>query len=199
VQDQDPAPPGGADGPGATRGDGGHGGEAAAWAGHLLPCPAVPAQDQGPEADSAGVGADGPGTAGRRGKRGLTPLTNIAVLHRFASALAIPPHLFGLATGAPRHSHPVSVPGTLSRSLASTTVAGERGREDGENAVRRRQLLSAARAVRDELDLHGLPLTRDTLAGRLRQARHPVPNARLTALLHALRSEAASLSLNGRR
>jgi hypothetical protein len=47
---------------------------------------------------------------------------------------------------------------------------------------------------RDELHLDGQPLTRDTLATRLRQAGHPVRNARLTPLLQALRSEAATTS-----
>jgi len=58
-------------------------------------------------------------------------------------------------------------------------------------------LLPAARAARDELRTEGYPLTRDTLASRLRQAGHPVRNARLTPLLQALRGEPASLSLNG--
>lgn len=78
-----------------------------------------------------------------RYERGITPLTDIAVLRRFASALSIPPHVFGLARSpAPshqRHGHLVAVTSALSRS-ASSTVAGERGREDGE--VRRRQLLA---------------------------------------------------------
>jgi len=50
----------------------------------------------------------------------------------------------------------------------------------------------AARAARDELHLHGQPLTRDGLAARMRQAGHQVRNARLTPILHALRSEPAT-------
>ena len=53
-------------------------------------------------------------------------------------------------------------------------------------------ILPAARAVRDELHLHGRPLTRDALSARLRQAGHQVRNARLTPILHALRSEPAA-------
>jgi len=53
-------------------------------------------------------------------------------------------------------------------------------------------ILPAARAAWDELHLHGQPLTRDALATRLRQAGHQIRNARLTALLQTLRSEAAA-------
>jgi hypothetical protein len=60
---------------------------------------------------------------------------------RFAAALAIPPHLFGLAARAPRHGHLASVPGALSCGLSST-VAVQGGREDGDDPVRRRQLLA---------------------------------------------------------
>lgn len=78
-----------------------------------------------------------------RYERGITPLADIAVLRRFASALSIPPHVFGLAPspapGRQRHGHLVAVTGASCRG-ASSTVAGEPGREDGE--VRRRQLLA---------------------------------------------------------
>jgi hypothetical protein len=53
-------------------------------------------------------------------------------------------------------------------------------------------ILPAARAARDDLHRHGQPLTRDALATGLRQAGHHVRNARLTPLLQALRSEAAT-------
>ena len=55
-------------------------------------------------------------------------------------------------------------------------------------------ILPAARAARDELHVHGQPLTRDALAARLRQADHQVRNARLTPILDALRSEPAAAS-----
>jgi transcriptional regulator with XRE-family HTH domain len=78
-----------------------------------------------------------------RYERGITPLTDIAVLRRFAGALSIPPDVFGLARSpAPdlqRHGHLAAATSTSSRG-ASSTVAGEPGREDGE--VRRRQLLA---------------------------------------------------------
>jgi hypothetical protein len=53
-------------------------------------------------------------------------------------------------------------------------------------------ILPAARVARDELRQHGQPLTRDALAASLRQAGHQVRNARLTPILHALRSEPAT-------
>ena len=78
-----------------------------------------------------------------RYERGITPLTDIAVLRSFASALSIPPHVFGLtpspAPSPQRHGHLVAVTSASSRS-ASSTVAGEPGREEG--GVRRRQLLA---------------------------------------------------------
>ena len=78
-----------------------------------------------------------------RYERGIIPLTDIAVLRSFASALSIPPHVFGLtrspARSPQRHGHLVAVTSASSRS-ASFTVAGEPGREEGE--VRRRQLLA---------------------------------------------------------
>jgi hypothetical protein len=50
-------------------------------------------------------------------------------------------------------------------------------------------LLPAARAARDGLLRDGRPVTRDALAAWLRANGHPVRNARLTPLLHALRNE----------
>jgi hypothetical protein len=50
-------------------------------------------------------------------------------------------------------------------------------------------LLPAARAARDGLLRDGRPVTRDALAARLRASGQPVRNARLTALLRALRAE----------
>lgn len=78
-----------------------------------------------------------------RYERGITSLTDIAVLRRFAKALTIPPHVFGLARSpAPspqRHGHLAAVT-SASPWSTSSTVAGEREGEDGE--VRRRQLLA---------------------------------------------------------
>jgi len=53
-------------------------------------------------------------------------------------------------------------------------------------------LLPAARAARDDLTRDGLPATRDAIATRLRQAGHPVRNARLTPLMQALRHDTAA-------
>jgi len=69
--------------------------------------------------------------------------------------------------------------------------AGQRGPVPG-TAADMAAIWPAARAARDELHLHGQPLTRDALAARLRQAGHQVRNARLTPILHALRSEPAT-------
>ena len=53
-------------------------------------------------------------------------------------------------------------------------------------------LLPAARAAREDLTKDGHPVTRDAIAARLRQAGHPVRNARLTPLMQALRHDAAT-------
>jgi transcriptional regulator with XRE-family HTH domain len=46
-----------------------------------------------------------------RFERGVTPLTDIAVLRRFASALEIAPEIFGLAPGAASRQYPPARPG----------------------------------------------------------------------------------------
>jgi transcriptional regulator with XRE-family HTH domain len=82
-----------------------------------------------------------------RYERGVTPLTDIMVLRRFATTLSIPPHVLGLAAspepGFPRHSHLFAVTTALPGD-ASSTVAGRSGPDDsGEDDVRRRQLLAS--------------------------------------------------------
>ena len=81
-----------------------------------------------------------------RYERGITPLTDVAVLRRFAAALAIPPQVFGLAPQRlipqPRYAGPFPVTAGPS-PLPSSTVAAEPGWEDGEDSVRRRQLLAS--------------------------------------------------------
>jgi transcriptional regulator with XRE-family HTH domain len=79
-----------------------------------------------------------------RFERGLAPLTDIAVLRRFASVLSIPPQTFGLTTRpAPGEAgHERAYTATYGSSApAAPTVAGKPG-WDGEDPVRRRQLLS---------------------------------------------------------
>ncbi len=49
-------------------------------------------------------------------------------------------------------------------------------------------LLPAARAAKDELKRDGLPLTRDSLAARIRQRGHPIRNASVTPLLQLLKA-----------
>ena len=86
-----------------------------------------------------------------RFERGITPMTDIGVLKRFAAALSIPPGTFGLASSPAgtrgRHESPLPVTATLSGGL-SFTVAGRIGREDGEEGpVRRRQLMASLAAL----------------------------------------------------
>jgi hypothetical protein len=77
-----------------------------------------------------------------RYERGVTPLTDIGVLRRFAAALSIPPGALGLAgpPGMPRHDRRAAG-FHASADSRSSTVAGGPGWEDGD--VRRRQLLAS--------------------------------------------------------
>jgi len=79
-----------------------------------------------------------------RYERGVTPLTDVAVLRRFARALAIPPGELGLAAmppgGVAGRGRIAPAVGVLSLPMSST-VAGELGGRDDD--VRRRQLLAA--------------------------------------------------------
>jgi transcriptional regulator with XRE-family HTH domain len=107
-----------------------------------------------------------------RYERGVTPLTDIAVLRRFADALAIPPHAFGLAP-APgkrtRHGAPVAVT-TARPHDPSSTVTDRTGREDSEeDPVRRRQLMAslAVTAAASAARLPGQRLTAQPDGGAL--------------------------------
>ncbi len=115
-----------------------------------------------------------------RYERGISPLTDITVLARFADALGLPLQVFGL-TPRPRVRHGHSIgPSTAFPRLPTSTLAGRTSGQDGEVPVHRRQLLAnlaitAAAAVGypfladgearpAEEDLGGL------LVGRLRDA-----------------------------
>jgi transcriptional regulator with XRE-family HTH domain len=83
-----------------------------------------------------------------RYERGITPLTDVAVLRRFARALAIPPGELGLATApsrvTARHGR-IDAVSTVPWRPAASTVTGEPGERDDD--VRRRQLLAALGAA----------------------------------------------------
>jgi transcriptional regulator with XRE-family HTH domain len=87
-----------------------------------------------------------------RYERGLTALTDITVLHRFATALDISPATFGLATRANDSPDATS---TRHRPVGPTVRAGT-GREDGDDPVRRRELLTHAAGLAGAAAL-GLP------------------------------------------
>lgn len=77
-----------------------------------------------------------------RYERGISPLTDVTVLRRFADALGIPPQTLGL-TPQPdvRHGRAIG-PTTAYPRLPGPRVAGTARREDGEDPVRRRKLLA---------------------------------------------------------
>jgi transcriptional regulator with XRE-family HTH domain len=127
-----------------------------------------------------------------RFERGLAPLGDITVLRLFADALAIPPQVFGLTprpVPVARHARP---DGACTRPglRPAPTVAREGGREDGDDPVRRRQLLAnlavtaAAAAAGSSLPGNstmqpGEAASGDLLVGRIRDAMlglAPVPS-----------------------
>jgi transcriptional regulator with XRE-family HTH domain len=81
-----------------------------------------------------------------RYERGVTPLTDVTVLRRFARALAIPPAELGLAVppGGSRRVLAAAASGVPS-GLVPSRVSGEPGGRDDD--VRRRQLLAALGAA----------------------------------------------------
>jgi len=98
-----------------------------------------------------------------RYERGIQPLTDITVLRRFAEALRIPPQMFGLApangNGA-RHADVKPRPG----DPAGPIVGRDHGREDGDDPVRRRELLAGAPGLARAAAL-GLPSPSRNRAG----------------------------------
>lgn len=98
-----------------------------------------------------------------RYERGIAPLTDVVVLRRFASALAIPPQVFGLAstpvTTRPRHGNPVKATARPSHD-PSSTVAGGPGWEGGEDPVRRRELLANLVVTAAAASVHGITTVR---------------------------------------
>ena len=83
-----------------------------------------------------------------RYERGVTPLTDVTVLRRFARALAIPPGELGLAVTGPggRTGRALTAAASgVPSQLVPSRVAGEPGGRDDD--VRRRQLLAALGAA----------------------------------------------------
>ncbi|MFI0738361.1 helix-turn-helix domain-containing protein [Streptomyces sp. NPDC021100] len=77
-----------------------------------------------------------------RYERGVSSLTDVTVLRRFAVALSLPPQSLGL-TPQPAVRHGCAIgPTTAYPRLPGPRVAGTARREDGEDPVRRRKLLA---------------------------------------------------------
>jgi transcriptional regulator with XRE-family HTH domain len=122
-----------------------------------------------------------------RYERGVTPLTDVIVLRRFARALAIPLGELGLARtrpgGGSDRARAVAASGMRSGLAPSRVAGGPGGRDDD---VRRRQLLAALGAAAGSRASAAVPLTgtrdteaRDLLVSRVRDAMlglAPVPS-----------------------
>lgn len=79
-----------------------------------------------------------------RYERGIAPLTDTAVLRRFAGALALPPQAFGLLPETvSRHAAPICYQ-TVIHDVTAPRVVRNDPREDGDDPVRRRELLTGA-------------------------------------------------------
>jgi hypothetical protein len=91
-----------------------------------------------------------------RYERGVQPLTDITLLRRFAAALQIPPRVFGLTPGdgewMRRHADHKERP----TPAAGPIVGPNFRREDGDDPVRRRELLAGAAGLASATAL-GLP------------------------------------------
>jgi transcriptional regulator with XRE-family HTH domain len=102
-----------------------------------------------------------------RYERGRTPLTDTTVLRRFADALGLPPQALGLLpepTG--RHQTPIRAQ-AVTHGAAAPMVVREPHWEDGDDPVRRRELLTGAAGLAAAGAL-GLPRT-----ARAAQATNP--------------------------
>lgn len=101
----------------------------------------------------------------------------------------------GAVTAGPSHAVPVTTPAGSTTPPSRSRPASQFGAASV--AAARCDLAAlddAARAIRDELRRDGHPLTRDTLATRLRAAGFPVRNATLSPLLATLRAEPATVT-----
>lgn len=91
-----------------------------------------------------------------RYERGIAPLTDTAVLRRFAGALALPPQAFGLLPETISR-HPAAIRGqAVIPDAAAPMVVQDHHREDGDDPVRRRELLTGAAGLAAASTL-GLP------------------------------------------
>lgn len=92
-----------------------------------------------------------------RYERGLSSLSDVDVLRRFADVLGIPPSEFELAAIPPpvenRHGYPVD-PGLAYPRLPGPRV-GQSRREDGDDPVRRRRFLAVSAAATAGVSLPG--------------------------------------------
>ena len=136
-----------------------------------------------------------------RYERGITPLTDITVLRRFADALAIPQQLFGLNPDGARDTARHAAISSKDRppGVRGNTVDHECQWEDGDDPVRRRELLAGAAALagatalaRGTAGRTGAPPGSaagldDVLYGRTEAA--PIPLAELRASTTAARDD----------
>jgi transcriptional regulator with XRE-family HTH domain len=135
-----------------------------------------------------------------RYERGIAPLTDTTVLRRFAHALALPPQAFGLL---PDHHAGRTGAGAVTGDAATPKVICKPERKDGDDPVRRRQLLanlvitaaaSAGTPMSGRVATTGEPDAGELLVARVRDAMlgtgstgTPVPAPRLrTELATAL-------------
>ncbi|ADI05641.1 hypothetical protein SBI_02520 [Streptomyces bingchenggensis BCW-1] len=131
-----------------------------------------------------------------RYERGISPLTDVMVLRRFAAALGIPPQALGLSPEpGTRHSHPSS-PTTAYPRLPAPRVSETTRADSGEDAMQRRQMLALTltAAAAASTPVREAPLG-DVLVGRLRDAMlglHPATGTPSAPDLHGELARAAA-------
>jgi transcriptional regulator with XRE-family HTH domain len=131
-----------------------------------------------------------------RYERGVQPLTDVTLLRRFADALAIPPQLLGLADErdvlATRHADA----NQQMKTIGGPSLVGNFRQEDGDDPVRRRELLAGAAGLAGAAVLvssagatptrNAHPGFEDLLYG---QPRDPIPVDALRGAIAARRRE----------
>ena len=93
-----------------------------------------------------------------RYERGVQPLTDITLLRRFAEVLAIPPQIFGLTPAEGESAGRRTGVGRRVGTAVGPSVGREFQREEGDDPVRRRELLARAAGLAGAAAL-GLPGT----------------------------------------
>lgn len=132
-----------------------------------------------------------------RYERGIAPLTDITLLRLFADALGIPAQDFGLSTAAPGTARHAASPQHPPDGTGGHNVAHERQWEEGDDPVRRRDMLAGTIALTGAAALGqaGRPAGQRSRVAALDEVLYgsaggpPVPLTTLRAAITGVRSD----------